>query len=117
MEKISDKQNHTFQKSKPYEISSTDLYICGNQELIFHVFYWFIHQAMKSILNVKRGSNLIKGRSSHNICSGIKIQQVKKPICHSVPRTLNFFSEFFCSISSSHFRSFNFICAFNRETK
>ena len=114
MAKISDKQNHTFQKSKPYEISNTDLYIGGNQELIFHAFYWFIHKTMKSILNVKRGSNLIKGISSHNIFSGIKIQQVKKPICHSVPKTFDFFSEFLCSISSSHFRSINFICAFNR---
>ena len=105
---------YTFQKSKPYEISNTDLYIGGNQELIFHVFYWFIHKTMKSILNVKRGSNLIKGISSHNIFSGIKIQQVKKPICHSVPKTFDFFSEFLCSISSSHFRSINFICAFNR---
>ena len=44
---------------------------------------------MKSILNVKRTSNLIKGISSHNICSGIKSQQ-KKNICHSVPKTFDF---------------------------
>ena len=33
---------------------------------------------MKSIPNVKKTSNLIKGISSHNICSEIKSQQVKK---------------------------------------
>ena len=46
-----DKQNHIFQKSKPYEISS------------------------------KKTSDLIKDISGHDICSRIKIQQVKKDIC------------------------------------
>ena len=45
---------------------------------------------MKSILNVKKASNLIKGIFSHNICSGIKSQQVKKTICHSVPNIFDF---------------------------
>ena len=46
---------------------------------------------MKSILNVKKKtSNLIKVISSHNICSEIKSQQVKKNICHSVPKTFDF---------------------------
>ena len=31
-----------------------------------------------SILNVKGTSNLIKGVSSHNVCFGIKLQQIKK---------------------------------------
>ena len=31
---------------------------------------------------------------SHNICSGIKSQQVKKSICLSVPKMFGFFSEF-----------------------
>ena len=62
--------------------------------------------------------NLLKKRLtqiifSNNICSGIKIKQAKKTISHSVPKTW-FFSEFLCSISSSHFRPFNFMCAFNR---
>ena len=50
------------------------------------------HQTMKFILNVKyeKISNLIKGISSHNICSGIKSQEVKKTICHSVPKTFDF---------------------------
>ena len=45
---------------------------------------------MKSILNVKKPSNQIKGICSHKICSGIKSQPVKKTICHSVPKTFDF---------------------------
>ena len=37
-----DKQNHIFQKSKSYEISSTDIYIGEDQDFIIHVFYWCI---------------------------------------------------------------------------
>ena len=59
-----DKQNHIFQKSKSYEISSTD--IC------------------------KKTSNLIEGISSHSICSGYKSQQVKKAIWHLVPKMFDF---------------------------
>ena len=33
---------------------------------------------MKSILNVKKTSNLIKGISSYNICSEIKREQLAK---------------------------------------
>ena len=36
------KQNHIFQKSKPYEISSTVIYIGEDQKFIIHVFYWCI---------------------------------------------------------------------------
>ena len=36
------KQNHIFQKSKSYEISSTVIYISKDQKLIIHVFYWCI---------------------------------------------------------------------------
>ena len=45
---------------------------------------------MKSILNVKKTSNLISCISSRNFYSGIKSQQVKQTICHSVPKTFNF---------------------------
>ena len=45
---------------------------------------------MKSILNVKKRFNLIKGICRHKICSGIKRQQVKKTNCCSVPKTLDF---------------------------
>ena len=37
-----DKQNHIFQKSKSYEISSTDIYIGEGQKFIIHVFYWWV---------------------------------------------------------------------------
>ena len=37
-----DKQNHIFQKSKSYEISSTDIYIGEDREFIILVFYWCI---------------------------------------------------------------------------
>ena len=36
------KQNHTFQKSKSYEISSTAVYFGEGQKFIIHVFYWCI---------------------------------------------------------------------------
>ena len=39
---IFDKKNHVSQKSKSYEISSTDIYIGKDLELIIHVFYWCI---------------------------------------------------------------------------
>ena len=37
-----DKQNHIFQKSKSYELSSTVIYIGEDREFIIHVFYWCI---------------------------------------------------------------------------
>ena len=81
-----DKQDHIFQKSKSYEISSIAIYILV-RNLLFMYFTGLSHWTMKYILNVKETSYLIKGISSHNICSGIKSQQVKKKICHSVPKT------------------------------
>ena len=56
------------------------IYIGEDQEFIIHVFYWCISLDHKSITNVKKTSNLIKGISSHNICSEMKPQQVKKTI-------------------------------------
>ena len=47
---------------------------------------------MKSILNVKKTFNLIKGISNHKICSEIKSQQVKN---HSVPKTYDFSQNYF----------------------
>ena len=47
---------------------------------------------MKSILNVKETSNLIKGISSYKICSKIKSQQVKN---HPVPKTFDFSQNYF----------------------
>ena len=73
------KQNHIFQKSKSYETSSTAIYISKDQKFIIHVFYWCIPLDHEIYTNVKKTSNLIKGISSHKICSEIKSQQVKKP--------------------------------------
>ena len=85
-----DKQNHIFQKSKSYEISSTVIYISKDQKFIIHVFYWCIPLDHEIYTKCKKTSNLIKGISSHNICSGIKSQQVKKNICRSVPKLFDF---------------------------
>ena len=50
-----DKQNHIFQKSKLFKISSTYIYIGEDQEFINHVFYWCISLEHKIfILNVKK---------------------------------------------------------------
>ena len=57
------------------------------------LFIYFIgvpRYTMKSILNVKKKSNLIKGISSHNIYCGIKSQQVKEIFCHSVLKNFDF---------------------------
>ena len=67
-----DNQNHIFQKSKPYEISS----ISSIRNM-----YPYIH------------INIYLSFSTKNFW---------------------FFSEFLCSISSSHFWPFNSMCAFNR---
>ena len=70
-----DKQNHVFQKSKSYEISSTD-----------------------------KASNLIKGISSHNIYSGMKSEQVKKQFVIQCQKPLIFLRIllFHFTKSSSH---------------
>ena len=73
------KQNHIFQKSKSYEISSTVIYISKDQKFIIHVFYWCIPLDHEIYTKCKKTSNLIKVISSYNICSGIKIQLEKKP--------------------------------------
>ena len=83
--------------------------------LLFMYFTDVSHKTMKIIVNVLKTSNLIKVISNHNICSGIKSQQAKKKtFVISSTKNFLFFSEFLCSISSSHFRAFNFMCAFNR---
>ena len=73
-----DKQNHIFQKSKSYEISSTAIYIGKDREFIIHVFYWCIPLDHEICTRCKKASNLIKGIFSHNFYSGIKCQLVKK---------------------------------------
>ena len=75
---ISDKKNHIFQKSKFYEISSTDIYIGEDLEFIIHVFYWCITFGHEIYTKCEKTSNLIEVISTYNICSGIKSQQAKK---------------------------------------
>ena len=61
------------------------------RNLLFMYFTGASHQTMKSIVNVKKHITwLIKDISGHKICSGIKSQKVRKTICHSVPKTLDF---------------------------
>ena len=85
---IPDKQNHVFQKSKSYEISSTDIYVGEDLEFIIRVFSWCIpldheiytiyNKAMKNI-----SSNLIKVISNYNIYPEITIEQAEKTsICN-----------------------------------
>ena len=85
-----DKQNHIFQKSKSYELSSGGIYFSEDREFIIHEFYWCIPLRHEIYTKSKKRSNLIKGVSSHNICSAIKSQHVKKNIYHSVPKTFDF---------------------------
>ena len=108
-----DKQNHIFQKSKSYEISSTDMYVRETWNLLLLYFPGVSYYTMKSILNVKDNINLIKVISSCNICAGIKSQQEKKTYLSFSIQMFLFFSKFLCSISSSHFLPFSFLCAFN----
>ena len=97
------KQNHIFQKSKSYEIYiyiyiyytyiHTYIYIyiyIGEDQKLIQVFYWCIPLDNEIYTKCKKTSNLIKDISSHNICAGIKSQQVRKTICHSVPKTFDF---------------------------
>ena len=87
---ISDKKNHIFQKSKSYEISSTDIYIGEDLEFIIHVFYWCIPFGHKIYPKCKKTCNLTEVISTYNIYSGTKSQQAKKNISHSVPKTFDF---------------------------
>ena len=111
---ISDKKNHIFQKSKSYEISSTDIYIGEDLEFIIHVFYWCIPFGHEIYPKCKKTSNLTEVISTYNIYSGIKSQQAKKNHFSFSAKNFRFFSEFLCSISSRHFLLFNFIYALNR---
>ena len=73
-----DKQNHIFQKSKSYEIIGTVVCVGEDREFIIHVFSWCILLDHEIYTKCEKTSNPFKDISSHNICSGIKSQQVKK---------------------------------------
>ena len=101
-----DKQSHIFQKNKPYEMSSTEyiyiyIYIYIYMYNIYiHIYtgkdweYICIPLDREIYTKCKKTPNLIKGISSHNVCPRIKIQQVKKNICRSVPKTFDFSQNF-----------------------
>ena len=53
--------------------------------------------------------------SSYISALELKSTSKKKAFIINSTKTFWFFSEFFCSISSSHFQSSNFMSAFNRK--
>ena len=55
---ISEKKSHIFQKSKSYEISSTDIYTGECLEFIIHVFYWCIPLDHEIYTKCKKKKNL-----------------------------------------------------------
>ena len=74
------KQEHIFQKSKCYEISTTVTNNGEGQKFIIHVYYWYIPLDHEIYAKCKKKTcNMIIGICSHKICSGIKNQPVKKP--------------------------------------
>ena len=64
------------------------VHIGEDEEFIIHVFYWCIPLDLEIYTKCEKTSNLIKDISSHNICSGIKIQQVKKPFATQYQKLL-----------------------------
>ena len=80
-----DKQNHIFQKGKSNEISRTVVYIGEVHEFIINVLYQCIPLDNEIYTKCNKTSNLNKGISSHNICSGIKRQEVIKTIQYQKP--------------------------------
>ena len=52
-----DNQNHIFQKSKSYEISSTVVYIGDDREFMIHVFYWRIQ--LDHVIYIKCKKNIL----------------------------------------------------------
>ena len=116
MKKIPDKQYHIFQKRKSFEISNTDIYTGKDLEFVIQVFYWCNQLDMKSILTVKKASNLIIVMPSYNIYSGIKSQQaIKKQFVIQYQKLLIFFRiPLFCFIKLLSSISISF---FLRSTK
>ena len=73
-----DKQNHIFQKSKSYEISSTVIYIGEGQKFIIHVFYWCIPLDHEIYTKCKE-KHPTRLKVYLVIKSALKSQKVKKP--------------------------------------
>ena len=73
----------TFSKKVNPVKNKVELYIYWWGPEIYYVFYWCIlldHEIYTKCKYIY----------SHKICSGIKSQPVKKKLCHSVPKTLDF---------------------------
>ena len=84
--------------------------------LLFMYFTGVSHWIMKSRLSVKKHLTWLKLYLVIISALELKVNKPKNHLSLTVPKTW-FFSEFFCSVSSSHLRPFNFICAFNWWTK
>ena len=111
---LSEKQNHISQNSKSYEISSTGIYVGEDLKFIICVFFWCIPLDHEIYTKCKKTSNLIKVISV--IISALEIEVNNHKNIHLSFSTKNFwvFLEFFCSIASTHFQTFNYTCALNR---
>ena len=97
---ISQKQNHIFQKSKSYEISSKDIYVGEDLEFIIRVFFCCVPLDLEIYTKFKKAmknitlSNLIEVISYYNICSEIKGDQAKKNSHLSFSTKNSFFIDF-----------------------
>ena len=75
-----DKQNHIFQKSKSYEISSTVIYIGEDREFIIHVFYCCVPLDHENYTKCKK-KHLIWSKVYPVIISSLELKgnKYKKP--------------------------------------
>ena len=105
---ISQKQNHIFQKSKSYEISSKDIYVGEDLEFIIRVFFCCVPLDLEIYTKFKKAmknitlSNLIEVISYYNICSEIKGDQAKKRQPFVVQYQKLFFYRFYFSFINTN---------------
>ena len=105
---ISQKQNHIFQKSKSYEISSKDIYVGEDLEFIIRVFFCCVPIDLEIYTKFKKAmknitlSNLIEVISYYNICSEIKGDQAKKRQPFVIQYQKLFFYRFYFSFINTN---------------
>ena len=105
---ISQKQNHIFQKSKSYEISSKDIYVGEDLEFIIRVFFCCVPLDLEIYTKFKKAmknitlSNLIEVISYYNICSEIKGDQAKKRQPFVIQYQKLFFYRFYFSFINTN---------------
>ena len=81
----------TFSKKvNPIKYTVQSYILVRTRNLLFIDFTGCIPLYHEIYIKCKKTSNLIKGISSHSICSEIKSQQVKKTICYSASKTFDF---------------------------